>query len=259
METPKTEERMLDNEPEHQSADQDFDGGVIGKTVSEDPLLKFLAGEWRSLVGCIAVAILGYFGYSSYIGVVTGNQREAADQLAGVRADYDSIVLLGEQFRTEKDESAKAEKKKKFDEAKVRLDERIKGLSETVSPYKETAPIYSALVSVEAGNIPTITAAGESGWEQAKADSSTRFVGEIQALLNARILVDNAERRAEGVSALEKLASSADSVAVPSVVTLATIANSPAEKEKVKKLIDNLVQREAYYGTVLKEARARLD
>ena len=250
-----------------------FEDPAIVEAGKNDPFARFIAKNWRFLLVCLCAVGLGMVGYNRWMTTATQKRADATKILREVQEGYRQLVekqstllTLQNEERLAGDEKARAsvaEKVKRQSEdvnaLRNKLGLMLAGL-ESPPPFNTLASLYRGLLAAQVGDFDATNAAlSESSWESVGSPQSPeRAAAELVALGLANALADSDKYRDVAKSTLIQLAEKGDVVAVRAIGSLAVLAASPEDKERVRTLIAAAQQRFPAQQKLLSTASERV-
>lgn len=241
---------------------------VIATAVREDPLFRFLAHSWRTVVVVVLAVIAAWYAWNGFQSTREDSVRHSADLFARMRAEYDETLTLrrerarlkkelaeldaGTSASTQKakaeapDEKTPAEKRARLEvvekdlpTAIARAQQSARALRDARPPYSELAPLYLTLLDREEG--AEVNASPPSvSWRD--APEGERLLRELEWYAFARSKLDAPTQggeagREQGRKLLTELATGATYVRAPAALVLAQTASGDAERAAARDLI----------------------
>lgn len=234
----------------------------------EDPIFRYIAESWRQILVGVLIVVAVLYARRAFIETQDQDARRSADALSKVQAQLDRYVSLKSSpppidpklSKEEQDKILKAHSDQ-LTEISSQLNQAITSLGDTRAPYQTLAPIYRAIAAKEEGN--TQKALSELSLvdpfaSDPTADPAGRLVGELSAILRARILLDQSGKENEGREIMKTLGEKGSFVRVPAALSLALLANSPEDKAQALSILEAIVRDEPSQEPLLSSAIERL-
>lgn len=254
------------------SLDEVLGDPTVSRTISEDPVFKFLFKWWRQLLTLAVAAAVVFYGRQQFEQARLARMGEASDLYRRVAAEFNNLSLIEQRLKQDRlqsdvDENAGAESgfsaanlERQRQDSERRLKELLASLADTRRPYEGLSDLYKALLarfSGEAFKAGQLLAEAH-GWEALKTGSAARFAAELKALALARILLDSESDYAQARSILKALAEKGELVNVSAAVSLSRISLGQEEKKEALQAIEKLIGQYPEQAALLDEEVARL-
>ena len=261
----------METESKKQSEKKGREPGVqenqeVARTVSEDPMLRFLM-KWRKPLIVLALVILaGWYLKSSANQAHEEAMASASDLFEQAQKDLEAWNAgRAKQAAAAKDkkEEVPAEKKAEGadtaggkaagDETVARIEGKLQALREQGGPYAEIGQGYQVLMNVEEGKLDAAAQVlSQVKLDEIKrADGGDRFFTELTALVSARSLLDDPARKAEGLEKLRTLAEQGVYVNTSAAMSVARLAQTPEEREQARKLLQGIKDKYPVQASVV--------
>lgn len=250
-----------------------FEDPAIIEAGRNDPFVRFMSKNWRVLLSLLVAGGLGLIGYSRVTATALQKRADATKILREVQDSYAALVeksealrALQEQEKAAGDGQARADaaaKAKKEAEEVARLEAKL-GLMlaglDSPQPFSVLAGLYRGLIAAQRGDFEgTRAALVSNNWELVSTPSSPeRAVAELAALALAKALVDSEAHVQEARRVLVQLAERGEFVGARAVDALASVAQSPEEREQARQLVQAVQQRAPAQGKLLTAASEKL-
>ncbi len=251
------------------------DPAITDAVASDDPLMKFLSRHWRLML----VLVFGYaVVWFLQVAIREAKNRRAeqasealakvedsfaqfltanSEMISGASSTVQTDAKTGEKSQAEKTEAAR----KRRDDERALLDERIKIVSEQGGTYAEIGQLYGAIAQATAegtlrSGVPGLDAAT---WQERKPESADRLLGELAGYVRAKVNLGNPELRSEGVAALGALAREGVYLNASAAIALVGSASSEDEKKAALAVVAAVRERHPEQIDLLKEELQRRD
>lgn len=272
---------MAAQTPQPQQVDQEpsvFSDPQVSKTLSEDPLFRFLGRNWRVLIALVGVAVLAYFFNHMFQSTYVETMQRSAEVFENVHAQYSEIEasqrqltdLQREAARLAKDQTSDAksreENQKKISEldAKLiastsKLEALISALADTREPYNKLAQIYKALLLKGKGDFKVAAEVLQGfAWKTLPPQDKHRFFAEIAAFQLVGVLLDLPEQAAQGESLLKELALNSEYLGGATALRLAALASSAEQRAQAYTVLEQVIGAHPEHSDLLEPELARL-
>ena len=253
--------------------DPSIANSAVASAVRDDPLFRFLAQSWRSVVVVVLAIAAAWYGWRGFQSTREESVRHAADIFSRLRIEFEELNRLNAERATvlkevaeleqniaspaaapKRGENAKAgvvanaeEQQKEIDQKRARLEEIAATVTKTREraqqtsllltdarePYRSLAALYQVLIQADGSSAVPPPAESAAATELA-------LVQELQTLAAARRELE--VNRAEGIERLVGLAESAHYTRAYAALILAQIADSEQERVRAREIIEG-VQR----------------
>ena len=250
-----------------------FEDPAIAEAGRNDPFVRFIASNWRTLLTVLIAAALGMIGYNRFTATALQKRADATKILRQIQEGYQSLIEKQDALAKaqESERSAADEAKKTAAAAQVKLEaEEVTRLKDKLGlmvagldappPFATLSQLYKGLIAARVGDFDTAqTVLASIDWEQAgKPGSQDRQVAELTSLALAKALIDSGSHRDSAKKTLTQLSERGEIAAPRAVDALASIASSPEEKEQVRGLIQAVQQRYPSQQKLLSAASERV-
>jgi len=245
---------------------------ALSRSAKEDPLFRWIEGNWRSIGLTILACAAVYYIVTVFKQTRTESMQRAGDLYIHVRQDYREYLTLNDKVATLEQEAGtpassagadsaaklKAENDKKISEAKEsalaarqRLDQALRSLADAKQPYAGISAIYLELLARTDGK-----SSQNPGTWLASAAVRGDIGLELDALIRARGMLDADATYIAGRTLLKELATSSNYVATSAAISLAKVSTTAQEKEEAKQVVEALAKRQPEQAEILsKEAQ----
>jgi len=266
VQTPSTTSVPVKGRPQGGSADHDiFTDPALAQAVSDDPLFRGLAKNWRQIVVVIAAVLFGSFAWNRFqetkderLGDYSELYTRASDQLADVAEKSKNLAELKASLLTMDDASRTkiTEAEKVLSESQSRLEDTVKSLGDTGEPYANFVPLYRGLAASLSGDAATATKLLQTDdWRTAEARGrAAQFAAELSALARARVLVDSDTTFSEGFALLRDLSLTSKYVYAGAVVSLQRVAQTAEQKSDAASVLDQVRTSKPEQAELLRQA-----
>ncbi len=239
---------------------------------ADDPFAVFISTYWKKLLAVLLAAGVIFYGYNAFQDTRNASQARAADLYSRVRVSYQETIKLEEDFQKAKTALAEVkgaadaperveaqklldESKAKFTDSLAKLKQVVQALGDTREPYAKIAGIYSQLlerlVAETEGRKATVMA-GED-FTKLAADSNERFIAELNAVVRARVMLEDDATYEEGKNLLKSLAKSGSFVRVAAASSLAHLVRNPEEKKETAALLQQIIAEQPEQADLLEK------
>lgn len=254
------------------------DNPQVAKTLSEDPLFRFLGRNWRVLLVIVGVVLLAYFFNNMFHATYVETMQRSAEVFENVHAQYDDIEsskkqllqLQLESVKLAKDQNTEAKQKeenqKKITEldAKIgasttKLEALIAALADTREPYNKLALIYRALLLKSKNDLKAAADTLQAfNWKNLDLQNKQRFFAELAGFNLAGILLDSSENRAQGEALLKDLALSSEYLSGAAALRLSALASSQEQRSEAHSVIEQVLTKHPEHSDMLEPELKRL-
>ena len=250
-----------------------FEDPAIAEAAKNDPFVRFVSRNYRSLLAGLIAVGLSILAYNGFQTTAEQKRANATQALIEIQQGYDELVTKQRELQALRDQelgqadSAKKEELKKtiesagkdVEDGRARLKLMVDALS-SPQPFDVLAKMYKGLVSARTGDMDSAYGVLESvNWESVGADNSPeRMSAELVTLALARALMDSPSHVAKTKEILAGLARKGSSAAVQAAVAFASIAGTADERAQAKELIDSVAVRFPSQEKFLQSALDRL-
>lgn len=262
-----------------------FTDPALSQTLNEDPLFRFLQTNWRQVLLVVGFIVAVVYARQVFQDTRVADMERSADVFNRARNEYDQIRSLEAQLTQAKkaladkkpdEKVAKENKKETVDpavakvadlekqiaDARRRIEGHLGSLVDARSPYRELGELYKGLLARDAAGegkgLAELRAAIGVPTGTVQLGEKPDLVTELKAMALARTLIDSPDTRSEGVGALGELASKGTYTRVSAGLTLAHIANSPAERTEALKSLEGVLAAQPEQESLLSSEIARL-
>lgn len=245
-----------------------FTDPAIERARRDDPIVKFLAQNWRPVLTTVAVGAAVWYAVQAFRTTRYEAMERSAQLFTKVVASVQDVEQRQQRLATlqareiSKDEVQAKKDKEELDKAvaeleseRTKLAQRLQALGDGKAPYSGLAHIYQAAGAVREGDLAKAREllAGLKWRDVKDVRSVERFSGEYGALLLGRALLDDESGREEGRAQLGSLAQEGVYAHVAAAVTLLNSARSDDERTAATDLIESLKARAPEQGDLLGE------
>ncbi|MFM1847557.1 MAG: hypothetical protein RL417_1031 [Pseudomonadota bacterium] len=266
-----------------------FTDPALQQSLKEDPVFRFLQRNWRQVllvVGCVVALV---YARQVFQDTRVADMERSADIFNRARTEYEQIVSLERQLGDARKRLAESEKiaaapkdgvkkdekvdstpatrvadlEKQVGDSRRRIEGHLGALADARSPYRELGVLYKGLLARETAEAGKSVAAmrGAFGIESGVPTLGDKpaLPVELQVMALARTLIDSPETRGDGVAALGELAARGVYTRVSAGLALAQIANSEAERESARKLLEGILTAQPEQESFIAPELARLN
>lgn len=245
-----------------------FTDPALVRAKQEDPFFKFISQHWRNLLVAAVVVLGGYYVVTRLQTTQYESQVSASDLFGKAQESFTEVVTLEERLRAfpavptdpkadpkvvETQAKERADLELKLKEANEKLSQRVAALNDVKAPYNYLASLYNSFKAARVGDL-----AGVDTHSRQVGSEGNSIFAELSQLAAARVLLDDPNRRAEGVKKLLDLASASNYVSVSAAVSLARVANTSEERTQAIRVIDTIITQSPEQTDLLKEDLAQL-
>lgn len=240
---------------------------VLAKGLDEDPLLDWLVKNYQYILLVIVALVAGNYVVDAFRASRENELRQAGDQYANVREEYEAFAALRREIRqleskpdakAEGSDTAKkiSETSSKAKESRSKLNEYLTALGDARAPYDKIASLYQALVLIAEGDVAAARTvlSGLPRWEDEDSGSDERFYGELAAVALGRALIDDEKTYPEGRAILRSLTERGTVMNVSAATTLANISVTPEEKKEALESLRRLQDANPEQASLVKPA-----
>lgn len=251
------------------------DPAITDAVASDDPLMKFLGRHWRLLLVLVFGYALVWFLQVAIREAKNRRAEQASEALTKVEDSFaqflsansemisaaggavEAVAKTGEKNHSEKTEAAR----KRRDDERALLDERIKIVSEQGGTYAEIGQLYGTIARATAeGTLHSdVSGLGAATWQERKPEASDRLLGELAGYVRAKVNLGQPDLRAEGVAALGALAQEGVYLNAAAAIALVGTASNEDEKAAAMAVVTAVRERHPEQIDLLKEELQRRD
>jgi len=253
----------------------------LESNAKQDPVFSFL-WKWRNPISALVLLAILVVVYQSYSEEALKNSmKEAARVLYEGRNEltaYDRLLTEIESVSAKLKEAensggAKEEAKatqadlesqlKKLSEDKetalARARSKFEVLADSRGAYGAIGKSYQVLLAFKTGDSKQALKLAEIlGWANLKAGAEQRDYYELAYLFTARKLLDLKDQRETGIKMLEQLAREGSRAQVSAAETLAILARSESEQQKVVGILEEILKAHPEQAEVIEATLDRL-
>lgn len=231
---------------------------TIERAKVEDPLVRFFATNWRVLMVLAVAAALAGLGVKLVGDMKRERQAEGAAAYTATFESMEDVVAARNGLAKASDDESRKKAEAELESALSRARSDLAALFSMNSPYSEIAALYQKILGFYTADQSLVNASAAADWHQLKSGSSERFFAELGAFIEAKALLDDAQRRAEGLAKLKDLALTGEVAQVASAVVMARVATGAEERNAAKEVLAYLEGNQPEQRELLKDSLAAL-
>ncbi len=236
-----------------------FEDPAISEAGKNDPFVRFVQRNWRSLILLLVALGVAMVGYNVFTKTALEKRARATTLLADIQESYRSLSeqqerlrKLGDDRDAAKDDAASKSATEAYDIANKELGEAREKLVLMINsldsppPFDSYATLYRGLLAARFGELAKLEEELKRApsWEAIDdAKSSRRFIAETVNLGLLRGLSQSEQHKASVRERLKDLAERGEYLAVDALAVLVAQTVGREERLKLSELIDATRQR----------------
>lgn len=249
-----------------------FQDPALAETMKDDPLFLFLKRWWLQISILAGAVIVGVYAKGAFDETYRAEMGRAADVYTELESRFEELPALEAAYDKAKTDESKATDKKedaakqtlaakeKLDQGKARVESLLTSLADSKKPYSDLARVYRGALAYRIGDVPGAenNLSGDRWSSVADVRSPDRFVAELEALLLARMQLDQDSKISNARSLLKSLSGNGSFFDIAAGLALASASHTPEEKQEAKSALEALKAKAPEQSEVIDAAIERL-
>jgi hypothetical protein len=253
-------------------ADHDiFQDPALTQTIQDDPLFLFLKKWWLHVAVVAGAIVLGIYAKGAFDETHRAEMARSADRFMEMQGQFEELAALEAAVLKAEADVAAADKKEdagktlseaqqKLREGRTRLDNLLATLADAREPYAELGKVYRGALALRGNDFASAqsTLSADRWGSIEDAESSQRFIAELEAFTLARAELDQENLRSLARGHLRALAERGAHFDVAAALALASASGTDEEKAEARSVLEQLRSRAPEQTEVIESALAQL-